>query len=333
GQFLGGAYSLRQRLERQVPGRMEELHVPGLAPSVVDSTGPVLTLVYGTAEVSGTRPVEASTVFEAASLGKPLFAAAVLRYGGEPPLDLDRPLVEVLGRPPASDPAAAEITGRHCLSHSSGLTFSEEEDRRTVDFRPGSRWRYSGLGYAVLQQAVEALWGQPLDELARTSVTGTLGMGDSSYLPPAQLSRLAQGHDREGRPLPRSVWSAASAASSLHTTVGDYGRFLSLMLSQLAEGDGVAEEMIRPQVPVEEELGLFWGLGWAVAREGNETLFLHWGSNPGFKSLAVGSVDQGLAFIVLTNGDNGLELATSLVPMVLGRDYAFLDFFMLHPDD
>ena len=61
GQFLGGAYSLRQRLERQVPGRMEELHVPGLALSVVDSTGPVLTLVYGTAEVSGTRPVEAST--------------------------------------------------------------------------------------------------------------------------------------------------------------------------------------------------------------------------------------------------------------------------------
>ena len=87
------------------------------------------------------------------------------------------------------------------------------------------------------------------------------------------------------------------------------------------------------RIEVDRALSLSWGLGWALASSGRERLFLHWGSNPGYKALAVGSIDRSMALVVLTNGDNGLELATALVPKAFGREYPFLRFNMLHPDD
>jgi hypothetical protein len=91
--------------------------------------------------------------------------------------------------------------------------------------------------------------------------------------------------------------------------------------------------MLRPRIDVDVPRGLAWGLGWGLARQGNESFFLHWGSNPGFKSLVLASVDRQRAMVVLTNSDNGLELATDLAEDVFGQKYDFLDFYIPHPDD
>lgn len=329
----GDSHGAHGRLDKRVPELMQELHVPGVAIAMVDRGGPILMAAYGYTDESKATPIQDTTVFEAASLGKPLFSYAVLQHEGDPPFDLDRPVADYLDAPLATEPESATITGRQILSHTSGLVFSESDGRRHVASPPGSQWHYSGLGFSVLQEAVEQLWSESLEELVHETVTGPLKMENSSYLPRESMT-LALGHDRQGSRMAKTVWSSASAASSLHTSVSDYGRFMSAMLAGLRENDNsVAARMVEPQIEVDGTLNLSWGLGWAIAQQDDETVFLHWGSNPGFKSLALGSVEHGIGMVVLTNGDNGLELATALVPIVFGHDYPFLKFYMLHPDD
>ena len=325
----------RAALDLAIPALMERHHVPGLAVAIVDAEGTILIAGHGHTDASGSERVDGSTVFEAASLGKALFAHGILQAQADPPFDPDTPITDLLQAPVVNDPRGATITGRHLLSHTSGLAFSESEGRRHLAFPPGTQWQYSGLGFHVLQQTVETLWDTPIEPLMHRVLFGPLGMDATSYLPPRHATQAwASGHDRQGQPLPPSTWTTASASSSLHTSARDYGRFLSAVLAELrSHPDGQAARMLQPQVEVDGARRLHWGLGWAVAREPSDTVFLHWGSNPGFKSLAVGSLQQQTAMVVLTNGDNGLEIATALVPIVFGHAYPFLDFYMLHPDD
>jgi hypothetical protein len=78
--------------------------------------------------------------------------------------------------------ALAAITGRELFDHSSGLAVSAQDGRRHVMTRPGSAWKYSGMGYLILQHAVQRLWGESLDGLVASTVTVPLGMVETSYL-------------------------------------------------------------------------------------------------------------------------------------------------------
>lgn len=326
--------TVRERLNQRVPELLQQLNVPGLAIAVVDASGLKLVDSFGYVDASGSQRVRGDTVFQGASLGKPLFSYTLMVYEGDPRFELDIPVEDYLGERIAPDSLSATITARQLLSHSSGLAFSEADQRRQVVFTPGSEWQYSGLGYSVLQQAVELHWRKPLERLVSETLTGPLGMESTHYFPPNDAVSVALGHNRQGRAIEQMTWSAPSAASSLYTTAIDYGRFLSVMLAgSVVDEHSVPAQIVDPQIEVDASLGLCWGLGCAVAQEADDTIFFHWGSNPGYKSLALGSLAQDIAMVILTNGDNGLEVATELVATVFGRNYSFLRFYMLHPDD
>lgn len=329
---------LSAQVAQAVASLMEKHRVPGVAVAYIEQGRLRAAQGFGFTDHTRTNQIEAgATVFEAASLGKPLFSYAVVQSAQSKQIDLDAPIADYLGSRVVADPNGHSMTAAHLLSHSSGLTFSPTEGRRWLARPPGSQWQYSGLGFVVLQQAIERVFGRSLDEFIRQALTKRLEMHRTTFSwADNPLVVLAIGHDRQGDAVPRTKWRDASAASSLHTTAIDYARFMEQMfidLSAGSDGSTVGRVMIRPRIEVDRALGLWWGLGWALASENGEVLFLHWGSNPGYKSLVVGSVSRALGLVVLTNGDNGLELATALVPLVLGRQYSFLRFKMLHPDD
>jgi CubicO group peptidase (beta-lactamase class C family) len=218
------------------------------------------------------------------------------------------------------------------LSHTSGLLYSDAERRRKVTTLPGSTWEYSGLGYLIVQQALEETYGEPLDALLE-AVAEPLGMRDTSYTWRDEGGK-AVGYDRDGNWISPTVWGGANAALSPHTTVIEYACFVERVLADLTNRESTTSQlMLRPRIDVDASLGLAWGLGWGLARQADDVFFLHWSSNPGFKSLVVGSVESRRAMVVLTNSDNGLELATELAAMMFGQRYDFLDFYMMHPDD
>jgi CubicO group peptidase (beta-lactamase class C family) len=296
-------------------------HIPGLVIAHVADGAVEWVEPIGVTRAGSATPVAANTVFEAASLGKPLFAYGVMKLAERGVIDLDAPLGRYL--PDRIQGAARDsaVTVARVLSHSSGLDLNAAADGLEVGFDPGSRWAYSSVAYVILQRAIENVTGTTIEGWMKRDVFDPLGMTRTSYL---AAMRSAEGHDRQGERLHETPWPQGNVASSLHTTAEDYAKFVAASLD--------AKAMWTSRVIADEAHDLHWGLGWGVTGS-QPPVFLHWGSNPGFKSLAVGMPESRRGFVILTNSDNGLELATVLATRMIGRDVPALGFFMLHPTD
>jgi CubicO group peptidase (beta-lactamase class C family) len=300
-------------------------HIPGAVIGYVQDGAVSWVDPIGTLAAGGSARVEPGTVFEAASLGKPLFAYGVMKLAARGALDLDAPLGRYL---PARIQGAVRdsgVTVARVLSHSSGLDLDPQREALALAFEPGSGWGYSSVAYVLLQLAVENVTGMPLEDWMQREVISPLGMTRTSYMATRRKQPgAAEGHDRQGSRLLETPWPQANAASSLHTTAEDYAKFIIASFE--------AKDLWTPRVVADAPHDLSWGLGWGVAG-GGKPVFLQWGSNPGFKSLAVGIPDERRGFVILTNSDNGLELATALSSRLIGANLPAMGFFMLHPDD
>jgi CubicO group peptidase (beta-lactamase class C family) len=178
-----------------LPQLLELAEVPGLALGVVEN-GEVWTWGFGRASPSPGSSVSAATVFEAVSLGKPLFAYAVLQLADDGALDLSRPLYDYLPMPEADSALMRRVTGHHVLSHTTGLpNWREQPGPLLPRSEPGTRFTYSGEGFFYLQRVVERLTGVPFARFMRERVLEPLGMRESSYI---WLARF-EGHKAAGR--------------------------------------------------------------------------------------------------------------------------------------
>jgi len=286
------------------------------------------TAAFGTAD--GTRAVDRATVFEAASLSKPVFAYAVLRLVDRGVLDLDRPLVSWVPDLPTIE---QDITPRQVLTHVAGLPNEIRSDTPlTRLFAPGTRFSYSGEGFNALQVAVERITKRRLDEVMAREVFRPLGMSDSSYTWRADyVSRKAFGYDESGRRRERREPREAHAASTLHTTVEDYARFVEAMLSGEGLKRATWRAMTTPVVAVDSTCvvcgnkpagppseALAWGLGWGLELRPQPPRFFHWGDNNGeFHNFAMGYVD-GDGVVVFTNSGNGHSIMPEIIDAALG---------------
>jgi CubicO group peptidase (beta-lactamase class C family) len=263
--------------------------------------------------------VDDDTVFAAASLSKPVFASGVMALVEAGALELDRPLTDYVAESYlADDERAASITARMVLSHTTGFPNWREDGPLFLRWSPGTRWGYSGEGYAYLQQVVEQLAGARLDRYLADAVLGPLAMDDSSFVwRDEREARVAVGHDRDGRPQPRSGASEAKAAAGgMYTTAPDYLRFLIHSLA-------CAHHMFEPQVRVDDELA--WGLGWGIEESGGGRAVWQWGNDPGYKNFVIGRPADGQGVVVLTNGDRGALVYRDVVRRLLPGSHPSLE--------
>jgi CubicO group peptidase (beta-lactamase class C family) len=291
--------------------------VPGAAVGVVGGDHGASVVTAGS-RGDGRGPVDDGTVFAAASLTKPVFATGVMALVDAGALDLDRPLDEYGAEPYlASDERAASITARMVLSHTTGFPNWREDGPLYLRWAPGTRWGYSGEGFAYLQQVVEHLAGVGLDRYMAEAVLRPLGMHDSSFLLRAQdEARVAIGHDHQGRPQPlaRAI-AAKAAAGGLYTTGPDYLRFLVHSLAR-------SHRMFAPQARIDDELS--WGLGWGIEESDGGRAVWQWGSDPGYTSFVIGRPADGQGVVVLTNGDRGAAVSRDVVRRLLPGPHSSL---------
>ena len=185
-----------------IPRLLQLATVPGMAIATVRGAD-VAAEGFGVRRSDAPDPVTGDTVFEAASLSKPVFASIVMQLAAEGVIDLQRPLAEYLPLPNPADDASKPITATHVLSHSSGWRNwrNSKDVALTADFPPGSRFSYSGEGYFFLQRVVEKLTGTGLQRLARERVFVPLGMQHSAFLWRPELDpMLAAPHSNRGQP-------------------------------------------------------------------------------------------------------------------------------------
>ena len=299
-------------LVREVPGFLRSSGVPGLSMAVVREGRVVWAEAFGTLGDSAQTPVDSATVFEAASLSKPVFAYLVLRLADRGVLDLDRPLADVLEYPRlAHDGRARRITARMVLSHSSGLPNWGGEEL-TLQFEPGSAYGYSGEAFVYLQKAIEHATGQSLEALARHEVFEPLGMTRSSYVWQERFeANAASAKDWLWRIAPIDHWVDPSAAYTLLTTAPDYARFVAAVLTGRGLSPVTWQAFLTPGR--ETSPGSAMALGVRVENGPNGRIFYHSGNNGRrFTCYMTGDVGRGTGFVYFTNASNGTSLVEAL---------------------
>ena len=301
-----------------VAGLLDGDNVPGAVVGVLENDGSSSVIAAGI-RGDGLGPVGEDTVFAAASLTKPVFATAVMTLVDDGTLDLDRPL-STYGADSwlAEDARSDSITARMALSHTTGFPNWRDNDGLYVRWQPGTRWGYSGEGFAYLWSVVHRVLGVDIDEFMVDKVFGPLGMTDSSFAWRADFpARIAVGHDRHGAALPRDVWPSYKApAGALYTTAGDYLRFLAHSLSR-------SQHMFEPQARIDDELA--WGLGWGIEEADGDRAVWQWGNDPGYKNFVIGRPGDRRGLVVFTNGDRGAAVYSEIVRQLFPTPHPSLD--------
>jgi CubicO group peptidase (beta-lactamase class C family) len=183
-------------LEEFIPTHMDQEGIPGVAIALIRDGEVVWADGFGVANTITGEPVTADTVFEVASISKVVTAYTALRLVEQGLLSLDEPVVTYLSEPwlPPSE-YREQITLRHLASHSSGLSDRQLPLDRSMRFKPGSDFLYSGVGALYIQEVIEQVTGQPLDEVANALVLDPLGMTSSGFRNSVEMMpRMANGH-------------------------------------------------------------------------------------------------------------------------------------------
>jgi len=317
---------------------MQRLHVPGVSIALIRDGKIAWAKGYGVAYENGPA-ITPATLFQAASISKPVSALAALRMVDAKQLDLDADIDTELTSwklPPGPDNSHATL--RQLLSHTAGTTVSgfpgyaadlplptlvqvldgtapANTKPVRIDTAPGSVWRYSGGGYAVVQQAMIDRSGKPFAALMLGSVLEPLGMRDSSFtqpLPAALAARAALPHDEDGKPYKGGPYTYPElAAAGLWTTPSDLARF-AIGVQALAAGrskllsPGLAKTMLQP-------VKNGYALGFEVEGENKALSFAHGGSNAGYQNSLYAFTRHGDGAVVMTNGDQGGELTHAIM--------------------
>lgn len=332
---------------RQLPNRegydpytleelMKKARVPGVSIAVIRDFKVHWAKGYGTADVSTGAPVETGTIFQAASISKPVAAMAALKAVQDGRFELDADINSILKswKLPGEDfTRDRPVTPRALLSHTSGTGdgfgfpgYDPDAPRPTViqildgekpsnvgkvrlERPPFTGFKYSGGAVTIMQLALSEVVGRPYPEILREWVLAPIGMADSAYeqpLSPERDRRAARAHGGDGRPR-GAKWHVYPelAAAGLWTTPTDLAKFaIEVQLSLQGRSNKVlTREVVREMVtPV--GVGPF-GVGFGVSKEGEGWYFGHGGSNWGFQCDLVAHTLKGYGLAVMTNAESG----------------------------
>jgi CubicO group peptidase (beta-lactamase class C family) len=334
----------------RVPRLLKKHSVPGAAVSLFADGEVVFTCGHGVRCAGEQDPIDQHTVFDGASLAKPVFSYGVLGFVRDGKIDLDRPISDYLEKPYVKgDERIYKITARMVLSHTSGFTnwrpdfwtssdsgieISKVPGSLKIQYAPGSRFKYSAEGFNYLQTAVERISNDRLDRFIKNRVLDPLGMNRSSFIWMEDYeSTCALPHNNEGIKVNQWRWRPKEplAAGSFFTTAVDYARFFcaTLMAQEKPHSDenhfriSNLDSLLQPQIKIQKNFA--WSLVWGIEQHEKDSYFLQWGDNPGIKHFAASSCTQKIGVIVLTNGQNGLYVCRPVVETILGDELAAFD--------
>lgn len=325
----------RAEIDGHVAEWLKESDVPSVAVAYIKDEKVGWTAVYG--EQSPGVPATEKTLYNMASLTKPITAETVLRLASAGKLSLDEPMVPYWVDPDIKDdPWTPLLTPRLCLSHQTGFANWRRMTGGVLKMRwqPGTQTGYSGEGYNYVGRFTEKKIGKPFDALAQEMVFNPIGMKDTSYIAQEWYSgRLAVPHGPKGETPFDRVPETWNGADLLRTTIGDYAKFVvSVMHNQgltkeiAAERATMTRDTVKPGdlERVCKAAGMTgqcngtagMGLGWEVETINGETILNHDGSDWGVKTLAMFVPSKGIGVVVFTNGANGNEVIKKVVQVL-----------------
>ncbi len=322
-------------LPHTIAERMNLDNVPAVSVAVINNYQVEWAKAYGVVEAGQEKPASSETLFQAASMSKPVTALAALKLVQQGELDLDTDVNKTLKSwhlPENDFTREHAVDLRGLLSHTAGLTvhgfpgYKVGEPLPTVpqildgvapantaavrvDKLPGRGFRYSGGGTTMAQLVMTDVTGRPFTDLMQEIVLTPLGMSHSTFaqpLPEDRQPQAATAHNDRGQAV-EGHWHVypEQAPAGLWTTPADMCRYV-IEVQRAHEGKSaqvidraMTDKMLTPQGggPV--------GLGPFLVERGGAKLFEHSGGNEGFRCQFIGYLDRGQGAVVMTNSDAG----------------------------
>ena len=315
-------------LDEEAPAWLAEYGVPSVAVAYIDGGAVRWTRVYGE-QSQGVRATP-RTLYNVASLAKPVFAEVVMRLVADGRLTLDEPLASHwVDLDVATDPRHEKLTLRLALSHRTGFPNWRHQDGGRLRFKtePGTALGYSGEGYEYAKRFIEKKIGAPFDTLAKRYVLKPFGMAQTSFTHQAWFeNRIALPNGPEGTYRDPSFQPVASASDDLYTTVGDYAAFIVGVMNRSGLSANVANMRDSLHVMNAEATGrcnssavsycprrIGMGLGWEILELPDEIVRLHTGGDWGENTMAFYFPRRRAGAVVFTNGARGMKVILSVV--------------------
>jgi CubicO group peptidase (beta-lactamase class C family) len=334
--------------------RMRAARTPAVSIAVINDGRIEWARAYGVLEAGGQVRADTATLFQAASISKPVAVLGALSLVERGQLALDADVNTFLRSwrvPENAFTAREKVTLRRLVSHNAGLTvhgfpgyamtasvpttvqvLDGQAPANTapvrVDTFPGAILRYSGGGTTVMQQMMEDVSGRPFALFMRETVLQPLVMPHSSYdynVSADRAGRIARAHNPQGQPI-AGGWHQypEMAAAGLWTTPSDLARFL-IAVHRASNGETVGPitpALARQMLTLQKgEDGSGFGLGLQLNGLGSPAAwFGHGGSNEGYRAQAMMFTGTGDGAVVMTSSDAGSEVMFEILRSI-AREY------------
>ena len=322
-------------LDQRIPELLNDFLVPGAAIALIENGEIILQKGYGYSNIDKGTLVTPTTGFNIGSISKTFAAWGVMKLVQEGKIDLDAPAEKYLTRWhfPDSEFDADKVTLRRLLSHTAGLSLhgypgwspkdelpSIEESlngknngpgRVEIIMEPGTKWKYSGGGFTVLQLIIEEVTGEKFEDYMQANILNPLGMTHSSYTIDDKILKASSLEYNEFGEVIDFELFTAQAAAGLHTTIEDFTKFALASLYKKPNNNEYQQilsaanlqEMMEPAAASD---GIY-GLGYQIdpIRGTSMTFVGHGGANAGWHAYFRINPETHDGFIMITNGGAG----------------------------
>ena len=330
-------------IDNKIPQLLHDFSVPGAAIAIIENGEIVFQKGYGFSDIKKELKVDTKTGFNIGSISKTVAAWGVMKLVHEGKIDLDAPAEKYLTRwhLPESEFDSDGVTIRRLLSHTAGLSLHSVsagppydklptlEDwligknnglgRVEIILEPGSRYKYSGGGFGVLQLIIEEVTGQSFEDYMQSEVLDPLGMRNSSYkIDDKIMAASASPYDKYGEATDFELFTV-QAGAGLHTTLEDFTRFAIANLYRHKDNKkynsvlptDIIQQMMEPVLATQGRYRR--GLGYLTTHMGTSWVFSgHGGSNTGWQANFTVDPASNDGFVVLTNGGAGYAICNML---------------------
>ena len=303
---------------------LKQKSIPALGIGYIEDGKIKQISVFGELEKEQKAPK--NTIWNVASLTKPIVALIALKLINSNELSLDEPVYTYYTDPDiANDPRAKKLTTRIILSHQTGFSNwreNNEDGKLSFEFEPGSQYQYSGEGFEYLKEVLEHKFNKTIQQLANELIFEPLKMHNTSFIWDEQYdNRFAKWHNEKGEIYSTTKRHIACAADDLLTTIEDYSKFITYVINGAGLSENLFKEMVSEQVRINDFK--HWGLSWWIDENINsegDFAMVHGGDDIGVHTIAfiIPKTKQGL--IIFTNCDNGTEVFADILLNYLGKN-------------
>lgn len=322
--------------------RMNYFNIPGVSIAFIEDEKIAWTKQYGYTGGDVNWPVTESTVFQAASISKPVSAIAALQLFEDEGFDLDRDLNDYLTSykiPESRFTQNEKVTLRRLLSHSAGFNenlfegYSKWEEIPELNqilyglypsksgpitpfLIPGTLFYYSSGGYTILQQLITDITGKSFSEYMDERIFSRLNMNHSTFvspLPKYLCVSPAVGHYSDGESI-KGNWLIYPqlASSGLWSTASDLAKLIIELQKSFNNkyscifSNSVVKMFLSRQIDD-------FGLGFFLDGAENSLMYSHTGNNCGYRSKLLVFANKSEGVVVMTNSDNGTVLIDEII--------------------